>query len=178
MVKSVKIYAVIEAQPSITINADYYDWDYLADYYSHNVSGEYWHQGNVGVSVSNITLSAASHALDASRVKSWNRRFFSYGNLGFTDKAVFNLIHESYNPTEQIRFDLGPFTVTPPDLATRHAYFDWETVGTGEFAEGWQYHYDLTFYVRITRVLIVVDWDFKHLGRGFTPANNTPAWRP
>jgi hypothetical protein len=178
MVKSAKVYAVIEAQPSITINQDYYDWDELADYYSHNVSGEYWHQGNLGATVSNITLSAASHALDASRIKGLNRRFYSYGNLGFTDKAVFNLIYQTNNPTSQIRFDLGPFAVTPPDLATRYAYFDWETIGTGTFAEGWQYHYDLIFYVRITRVLIVVDWDFQHLGRGFTPVNNTPAWRP
>lgn len=178
MVKSVKVYAVIEAQPSITIGTDYYDWDGLADYYSHNVSGEYWHQGNLGATVSNITLSAASHALDATRTKGLNKRFLSYGNLGFTDQAVFNLIYQTNNPTEQIRFDLGPLAVTHPDITARHAYFDWETVGTGDFSEGWQYHYNLTFFIKITRVLIVVDWDFRHLGRGFTPANNTPAWRP
>jgi hypothetical protein len=29
----------------------------------------------------------------------------------------------------------------------------------------------------VPRVLIVVDWNFQHLGRGFTAVTNTPAGR-
>jgi len=175
-VAAVKVYAVAEAIETST--ESYYSWTALGDFYSHTVDGEYWNQGNFGISSPGLTFNTPSHSVPSTRINGLDRQYYGAGNLGLTDRAIFTKIYETNSPTGPITFDLPERTITHADPASRYAYFDWTTASSGPREIGWQYLYSVGYRLNYSRIMIVVDWNFTHLGRGFTPATNTPAWRP
>ena len=160
----------------------YIGWPSLSTYgtfTNHTLSGEYWHEGNHGISVTDMVLNSPSHSIDASRTKGLQKEFLGEGNFDFTDTAKFSKLFATNNPTEIIRFDLETPSIIHGDPADRFAGFNWTGTNTSAeaYAEGFSKTYSLGYRVQIKRVLIVVDWNFKHLGRGFEPVTNSPSWR-
>jgi hypothetical protein len=152
-----------------------------SSYYSHDVDGEYWHEGNFGVTVAGMTINGPSHAVDATRTKGLHRVFrggnAKDGNFWFTDTAVFSKIFTANNPTNQLVFDLPCPAVTHADPKDRYQYFSWSYEPDGFYRVAREWDYRVGYLVKVPRVLIVVDWNFQHLGRGFTAVTNTPAGR-
>jgi hypothetical protein len=181
-VKKVTVYGAFEA--FTTISQPYYDWANLSLYGkmdSHTVSGEYWNEANFGVTTTNAIINAPSQSVDSTRSKGLQKDFLGNGNFDFTDTAVFSKIFEVNDPTEEIRFDLNSFDITRADPSERFAGFGWTGTyypdGTGGHVEGLSKTYNIGYNIENMRILIVVDWSFKHLGRGFEPQTNSPAWR-
>jgi hypothetical protein len=180
LVNKVTIYAAMEVVKNISDS--YLPWDLPSqNYYKHSSSGEYWHEGNFGVLASNLTINLPSHSVDASRTNGLHKVFpggTAYdGNFWFTDTAVFSKIYETNSPTGPIAFDWQCPTITHADPKQRYAYFSYETAASGDRDLYREWHYRLGYRVLASRIMIVVDWDFKYLGRGFAPATNTPAGR-
>jgi hypothetical protein len=178
-VSNVTVYAAWEVVKNITDG--YEAMDVFSTYYSHDVGGEYWHEGNFGVTVDGMTINDPSHAVDATRTKGVHRVFPSGnakdGNFWFTDTAVFSKIFTANNPTGPIVFDLPCPAVTHADPKDRYQYFSWSDEPDGSYRVARKWDYRVGYLVKVPRVLIVVDWNFQHLVRGFTPVTNTPEGR-
>jgi hypothetical protein len=130
---------------------------------------------------SNLTINLPSHSVDALRTNGLHKVFpggTAYdGNFWFTDTAIFSKIYETNNPTGPIAFDWQCPSITHADPKQRYAYFSYETAASGDRDLFREWHYRLGYRVLASRIMIVVDWDFKYLGRGFVPVTNTPEGR-
>lgn len=158
-VKRVQVYVAAECIPDL--DQPYINDDITTvDMYSHNAGGEYWNQGNYGITWSNGVLNTPSVAIEFGRTTGVHRVYNGLqGNFRLTDKAVFTRIYDVSNPTNAISFDLPEIQTSLPDLKARHAYLDWKTAPSGERWEGWYYDHSVGWEIRISRVMIVVDWE-------------------
>jgi len=166
-VKSVKVYAVYENE----IN----QFPSEPSQYTTSVSGNYWTHKNIGTSVIGIEISVPREELPDTRELNVLRDYPNSYNMPLSNRAIYNKIFEIDDPTEAIYFDLGKATVTGADFGSKMAYHSYsydEGAYTGE-----EYDYGLDYTIGITRFMIVVDWNFQHLGRGFEPVTNSPSWR-
>lgn len=157
-VSRVQVYVAVECVPNLTqsyINDDIT----TVDMYSHNAGGEYWNQGNYGISWSNGVINAPSVAIESGRTTGVHRVYNgTQGNFKLTDKAVFTRIYDVSNPTNAISFDFPAIDTSLPDFKDRFAYLNWKTAPSGERWEGWYYDHSVGWEIRISRVMIVVDW--------------------
>ena len=166
-VKKVTVYALYEVrtawQPSY-LAGQYY---YMGDNFSHDVGGNYWTTYNTGLSISGKTLSTPTEALPDTRVKYLHRDYAT----AIKNRAVYCKIAEVSNPTSQIFFDIDRATVTAMNFASQHAYsFSTEEDGVDDnWEERFTWDYSGGAEVNTVQFMVVVDWKFQHLGRGFTP---------
>ena len=166
-VKKVTVYALYEVrtawQPSY-LAGQYY---YMGDSFSHDVGGNYWTTYNTGLEISGKTLSTPTEALPDTRVKYLHRDYAT----AIKNRAVYCKIAEVSNPTSQIFFDIDRSTVTAMNFASQHAYsFSTEEDGVDDnWEERFTWDYSGGAEVNTVQFLVVVDWNFQHLGRGFTP---------
>jgi hypothetical protein len=167
-VKKVTVYAVYSVdlgwQPSYLAQPTDGWW---IDSYAHAVGGNYWTHYNTGLAITGKTLSTPTNEIPDTRVKYLHRTYAS--NL--KNRAVYCKIAEIDNPIEKILFDIDRATVTAMNFASRHAYSHvTNDDGTDEdWNELFTWNYSAGADIEMVQFLIVVDWDFKHLGRGFTP---------
>jgi hypothetical protein len=177
-VKKVTVYAALEAIRDST-QPYFIPPSSAGTITNHSVSGDYWYEGNHGVLVSNMFVNIPSHTVDVSRVKGTHKQFLLSGNFGFTDTSKFSKLFEVEDPTEEIVFDLQCPEIQHGDPTRFYSGFDWTgtAIGEADFIEGFSKYYSLDYSVKIKMILIVVDWQFKHLGGGFEPVTNNPAWK-
>lgn len=157
-VKRVQVYAAVECIPNLS--QPYINETAMGYYtYSHTAGGEYWNQGNYGITWSNGVINAPSVAIESGRTTGLHRVYTgTEGNFRLTDKAVFTRIYDISNPTNAISFDLPAIATSLPDFKARFAYLNWKTAAAGARNEGWYYDHSVGWEIRISRVMIVVDW--------------------
>jgi hypothetical protein len=170
-VKSVRVYAAFEFG-----NVNQY---YPLPAYSNSMTygGSLTYAGNIGTTGEVMAISIPATGIDTTLTKTRYTTFNESGDLGFNDKAVFNLIYQIDDPSEPIVFDMPSFSFIH---AKPSRYMAWQSQDGGPLdnrEEVSEVDYSLYYDIRISKVIVVVDWNFKHLGRGFTPVNNTPEWR-
>ena len=168
LVKSVKVYAVYDIT-ALSCPA------YASGVAVTNnlvIDGAYWNLSNLGIEIDGNPVNVPSDTPPETRVLSVDRSYS--GN----NKAVYRKIYEVDDPTTEIRFDVAKPAVTPPVYSNKPSYVYYKTFwNANDFSEWFGWEYDLAYTVAFTRFMIVVDWNFKHLGNGFTPSNNVPGWR-
>jgi hypothetical protein len=168
LVKSVKVYAVYDIT---ALSCPAYASGIVV---TNNlvIDGAYWNLSNLGIEIDGNPVNVPSDTPPETRVLSVDRSYS--GN----NKAVYRKIYEADDPTTEIRFDVAKPAVTPPVYSNKTSYVYYKTFwNANDFSEWFGWEYDLAYTVAFTRFMIVVDWNFKHLGNGFTPQTNTPAWR-
>lgn len=143
-----------------------------------DVSGDYWTHENMGTAIAGATINIPTSALPETRSVGTNRIYGTYDDgYALRNKAVYQKIYSVTNPTEIICFDIPKPTVTGIDFATKNAYSYDKGIDPDLYYENLAYEYDIDYSIRMVKFMIVVDWHFKHLGGGFTPQTNNPAWR-
>lgn len=170
-VKSVRVYAAFEFG---AVN-QYYPLPSYSN--SMTYGGSLTYAGNIGTTGETINISIPASGIDTTLTKTLYTTFHESGDLGFNDKAVFNLIYQIDDPSEPIVFDMPAFNFIH---AKPSRYMAWQSQDGGPLdnrEEVSVVDYSLYYDIRISKVIVVVDWTFKHLGIGFVPENNTPEWR-
>lgn len=174
-VKKVTVYAVYSV--ALSDQPAYLEYDSITinDFYAHDVGGNYWTPYNTGLTITGKTLSTPSEAIPDSRLKFIDNVYDS----SLRNRAIFCKIAEIDNPTAKLCFDINKATVNGISFGSRNSYSfvtnddgietNWDEQMTWDYSGGAD--------IKMTQFLIVVDWDFKHLGNGFIPQNNNPAWR-
>lgn len=177
-VKKVRVFALVKAKTRYEATGHIiYPTISSSDYADHyDIGGSFWYGGNLGVTAAGLNLNVPA-TIDTTITKSRLVEFESYGYDGFMDTAKLSLIYEVDNPTTSIIFDVPEYSFTQA-YPSRYTHIFEATSGADALrSEETRNDYYLSYSVEILRWVVYVEWDFKHLGGDFTPANNTPAWR-
>jgi hypothetical protein len=144
-----------------------------------DISGEYWTTASLSNSLSGITINIPTSEPSTERTVGISREYGDEYPNGdrFRNKAVYQKIYSVTNPTTEIVFDIPKPTATGVDFARKYAYNYDKGIDPDDYLENETWDYSLTYEVRVPKFMIVVDWQFQHLGNGFTPSNNVPGWR-
>ena len=167
-VKKVSVFAVLEFA-DITPNNAYPATQ--PSYYSHSVSGNHIYSGNLGASNATLKISGSKDTIDTT-IRKFNYADFKgthYQELSFVNEAVLNLVYEVDNPTTPITFDFIPSDFIHSKCDTYRYHFQQSAASNAARSEDWSYNYSQYYEIRIVKWVVVVDWNFQHLGRGFTP---------
>jgi hypothetical protein len=172
-VKRVRVFALVETdgQEYGTERYPLPVWSY-----TNTVSGSLWYAGNLGIESTNCIVNLPDPSIDTTISNTNTVAFSSSGDLGFCGTSRLTLVYDVSDPTNRIMFDMPAFSFTHCTPG-RYTLTESAQAGPAELRrEASRKDYSVYYRVKVSKWVVLVDWNFKHLGNGFTPETNSPAW--